>query len=166
MFRRAPWFLSGLLLWSGLIGVAREIDDPWIRGVFTGLSPRPVPAMETEAWQNASELAQLTSCAFVLVGSGESMQPLYAPGTILVMQQCAYDKLLPGQTALYRNQAGKVVAHVLVTRARDGWRATGLNNRIHDLEPVVAENFVGVVIAAFQPSRNRQSVQVASAGRP
>lgn len=166
MFRRAPWIFSGLLLWSGLVGSARETDDPWIRGVFTGRSPRPVAAPDTEAWQRAGALAEQLPGVFVLVGSGESMQPLYAPGTILVMQRCAYDKLLPGQTALYRNLVGKVVAHVLVTRARDGWRATGLNNLIHDMEPVVAENFVGVVIAAFQPSRSSRNVRVASAGRP
>ena len=163
MFRRAPWLLSGLLLLSGLVSPARETDDPWIRGVFTGRSPRPVAATVSEAWQQASELAELIPGAFVLVGSGASMQPLYAPGTILVLQQCAYEKLQPGQTALYRNQAGKIVAHVLITRARDGWRATGLNNRIHDMEPVLSGNLVGVVIAAFQPSRSSRSGPVVTA---
>lgn len=169
MFRRMQWMMaSGLLLWSGLVGSARESDDPWIRGVFTGRSPRPVAAPETEAWQRASTLADHTSRTFMLVGSGKSMQPLYAPGTILVLQQCAYDSLQPGQTALYRNHAGKVVAHVLVTKARDGWRATGLNNRIHDMEPVLAKNLVGIVIAAFQPSPGGGGggVQIAAAGRP
>jgi hypothetical protein len=165
MFRRAPWFFGGLLLVSGLIGSARESDDPWIRGVFTGRSPRPVPAAETEAWRRASALADHTFRAFVLIGAGESMQPLYAPGTILVLQQCAYDKLQPGQTALYRNKSGKVVAHVLITKAHDGWRATGLNNPNHDMEPVVTGNFVGVVIAAFQPVSETPALRVASAGQ-
>ena len=165
MFRRAEWLLCGCLILCGSAGSARETDDPWIRGVFTGRSPRPVVAKETEAWQKAGELAEQTPAAFVLVGSGESMQPLYAPDTILVMQQCAYEKLQPGQTALYRNKAGKVVAHVLVTKARDGWRATGLNNRMHDMEPVVVKNFVGVVIAAFLPLREAAAAPVALAGR-
>jgi hypothetical protein len=166
MFRRAPCILAGWLFLSGCVGVARETDEMWIRGVFTGKSPRPVAVPETVAWQRASTLADHTFRAFVLVGSGESMEPLYAPGTILVMQHCAYEKLQPGQTALYRNQAGKIVAHVLVARARDGWRATGLNNRSHDMEPVVAENFVGVVIAAFQPVGGDRSRLIASAGGP
>jgi len=51
------------------------------------------------------------------------MQPLYAPGTILVMQLCPYEKLERGQTALYRQQAQQGRrAHVLVAKARDGWR--------------------------------------------
>lgn len=150
MFRRAPWVLVGLVL-SGLVGAAHETDDPWVRGIFTGKSPRPVQLVETEAWRRASELAGLTPRAFVLVGGGESMEPLYAPGTILVMQQRPYEKLERGQTALYRNQAGRVVAHVLIAKAHDGWRVAGLNNRIHDMEPVLAQNLVGVVIAAFRP---------------
>ena len=154
-----------MLLFGG-IGNAHEADDVWIRGVFTGRSPRPVAARETEAWRRASTLADHNFRAFVLVGSGESMQPLYVPGTILVMQQCAFDKIQRGQTALYRNGAGKVVAHVLVTKARDGWRATGLNNCTHDMEPVVAGNFVGIVIAAFQPAPEGRPRQLASAGQP
>lgn len=166
MFRRAPWIFGGLLLLSGLAGVARETDDPWIRGVYTGRSPRPVTVKETEAWQQASTLADHTFRAFVLVGSGESMQPLYGPGTILVLQQCTFSQLRPGQTALYRSNTGKVVAHVLITRAHDGWRTAGLNNRVHDMEPVVAGNFVGVVIAAYRPIPDARRVQVASAGMP
>jgi signal peptidase I len=166
MFRRAPWIFSGLLLFSGLVGAAREADHTWIRGVFTGRSPRPVAATETEAWKQASEVAHKAAGAFVLVGTGKSMQPLYAPGTILVMQQSAYNKLQPGQTALYRNKAGKVVAHVLVTKARDGWRATGLNNPTHDMEPVRGDNLVGVVIAAFSPSGGGRQLRVASFASP
>lgn len=166
MFRRAPWFLGGLLVLSGLVGSASELNQPWIRGVFTGRSPRPVVARETDAWQQAGELVGKTRGAFVLVGSGRSMQPLYEPGTILVMQACAYKQLQPGQTALYRNKSGKVVAHVLIAKARDGWRTAGLNNRIHDMEPVVAANLVGIVIAAFQPIRGNHAMQIAAAGSP
>lgn len=165
MFRRAPWALVGLLALSALGGAARETDAPWIRGVFTGKSPRAVRLPETDAWQRAGTIAEKAPNAFVLVGSGQSMQPLYAPGTILVLQQFPYELLEPGQTVLYRNQARKVVAHVLVAKARDGWRAAGLNNRHHDMEPVQAANLVGVVIAAFQPLPGGARVQVAALRR-
>ena len=154
----------GFILSSGCIGVARESDKPWIRGVFTGKSPRAVRLPETDAWQRASAMAERAPNAFVLVGSGLSMQPLYAPGTILVLQQFPYELLEPGQTVLYRNQARKVVAHVLVAKVRDGWRVAGLNNRSHDMEPVLAENLVGVVIAAFQPLPTAR-VQLAALSR-
>lgn len=154
----------GFIFSSTCIGLARESDAPWIRGVFTGKSPRAVPLPETDAWQHASAMAERAPDAFVLVGSGRSMQPLYAPGTILVLQRFPYELLEPGQTVLYRNQARKVVAHVLVTKARDGWRVVGLSNRRHDMEPVRAENLVGVVIAAFQPLPAAR-MQLAALGR-
>jgi hypothetical protein len=167
VFRRVPlfagWLAIVLLSASSLHG--READDIWIRGVFTGKSPRAVALAETEAWQRASTLAELTPDAFVLVGGGASMLPLYTSGTILVLQQCAYEKLERGQTALYRNQAGKVVAHMLIAKARDGWRIAGLNNGSHDMEPVRADNLVGVVIAAFKPLPGSSGLRVASASR-
>ena len=162
MFRRVPLVLAGLLFCTGLAGVAGEIDDPWIRGVFTGKSPRAVPLAETDAWQRASTVAARAPDSFVLVGSGRSMHPLYAPGTILVLQQFPYELLERGQTVLYRNQARKIVANVLVAKVRDGWRAAGLNNHDHDMEPVSAANLVGVVIAAFQPLPGPARVRVAA----
>jgi hypothetical protein len=151
MFRRARWILVGLIALSGIGGIARETDDPWIRGVFTGKSPRALALAETEAWQRAGTCAEHAPNSFVLVGAGQSMQPLYAPGTILVLQRFPYELLERGQTVLYRNRDRKIVAHVLVARTHDGWRVAGLNNPRHDMEPVQASNLVGVVIAAFQP---------------
>lgn len=139
------------LLFFGPWVQAKEADEAWIRGIFTGKSPRVVALAETEAWQRASTMAEHAPNSFVLVGSGRSMQPLYAPGTILVLQQFPFELLERGMTVLYRNQASQVVAHVLVARARDGWRTAGLNNSRHDMEAVSAANLVGVVIGAFQP---------------
>ena len=164
MFRRVPCFLMGVLLCTGLMGGTRETDDPWIRGVFTGKSPRPVTLAETEAWQRASVVAERAPYAFVLVGSGQSMQPLYHPGTIMVLQRFPFELLERGQTVLYRNHEHKIVAHVLVAKTHDGWRVAGLNNSHQDMEPVLAENLVGVVIAAFQPVPEPVRTQVAALG--
>jgi hypothetical protein len=162
MFRRVSCLLVGLILSAGHAGAAQETDDAWIRGIFTGKSPRAVTLAEGDAWQRASTVAERTPDSFVLVGSGRSMQPLYAAGTILVLQQFPYELLERGQTVLYRNQARKIVAHVLVAKARDGWRVAGLNNGRHDMEPVSAANLVGVVIAAFQPLPGPARVRVAA----
>lgn len=151
--------------WLALAGAATAVAgdeaDAWIRGTYTGGSPRPIEVPATHAWHQASALAERTARAFVLVGSGESMRPLYAPGTILVLRQVAYHELQRGQTVLYRNQRQKIVAHVLVARTRDGWRARGLNNPQHDMEPILAENCIGVVIAAYQPTDPAPEIQLA-----
>ncbi|MDQ5978413.1 MAG: signal peptidase [Verrucomicrobiota bacterium] len=164
MFRFASFVGYGvLLLFAAVAARAEDTQRSWIRGIYTGSSPRPQPATESVAWQSASALAESTPGGFVLVGSGRSMQPLYEPDTILVLRQLPYSELRRGQTVLYRNRVGKVIAHVLVTKARDGWRTRGLNNPTHDMEPVQAENLVGVVLAAFKPITRGPSVTFAAA---
>lgn len=132
---------------------APKDDTAWIRGTYTGESPRPIATEASTAWRKATALADRTHGAFVLVGGGNSMRPLYEPGTILVLRQIPYARLQRGQTVLYRNQRQKIVAHVLVAHARDGWRARGLNNPQHDMEPIQEKNYVGVVFAAYQPTK-------------
>ena len=149
-----------MLMLSAATGLAGETGGTWIHGVYAGRSPRPLVVTETEAWQQASTLAESTPASFVLVGSGLSMHPLYVPGTILVLQKTPYAELKRGQTALYRTKQQKVVAHLLIARVRDGWRVQGLNNPTHDMEPISADNFVGIVIAAFQPVATEQPMQL------
>jgi hypothetical protein len=150
---RCVSLLVSLLAAASLGASERATADAWIRGIFTGNSPRPVEVTDANAWDQAQAAARASGDALVVLGSGRSMQPLYPSGTVLVLRPIAYEKLRPGQTAVYRNQATKAVAHVLVTRTRDGWRARGLNNRQHDMEPVRPGNLVGVVVAAYLPTR-------------
>jgi hypothetical protein len=165
--RWRAWHAIGMV--AGLLAVGAHAEstgapeaDPWIHGIFTGKSPRAVVTDEKDAWQRANRIAASTPDAFVLVGSGRSMQPLYTSGTILVLRKTPYASLECGQTALYRNKDHHVVAHVLVARARDGWRVAGLNNLSHDMEPLQEDNLVGVVIAAFRPLPARNFVHLAT----
>jgi phage repressor protein C with HTH and peptisase S24 domain len=149
-----------LLMITATTASGREVENTWIKGVYTGASPRPKILAEEKAWQQAVALVENTPGTFVLVGSGRSMQPLYPPDTILVLRQRPYQELQRGQTVLYRNQQNKVIAHVLVTRTRDGWRVRGLNNVSHDMEPVQPGNLVGVVVAAYKPTPMLQPLQI------
>lgn len=145
------WWTAVVAAFCTLASFA-QTDDAWIRGIYVGESPHPVPTNPVTAWQQATALAARTPGAFVLEGKGESMRPLYPPGTVLVLQVQGFGALHRGQTVLYRNSRQKVVAHVLTHRVRDGWRAQGLNNAVHDMEPIQAENVIGVVIAAYLPT--------------
>lgn len=166
MAQLARLSLLGALLAGFVSGAAAfdETSDPWIRGVFTGHSPRAVIATDAEAWREVGRIVSETPDTFALVGTGHSMRPLYPAGTILVLREVDYRDLRSGQTVVYRSQAQRAVAHVLVAKARDGWRVRGLNNRSHDGEPVVADNLVGVVIAAYLPAR-REEGSLATARR-
>ena len=104
MANGSSW-LKGLVLALGLatFGHADELADPWIRGVFTGkCALSNGRAGDRRAWKTRKPFSRPhVTKAFVLVGTGDSMQPLYAPGTILVLQHCAYEKLERGQTAAH-----------------------------------------------------------------
>ncbi len=145
----------GLVLLAGmLVTTLRSEPDAsqeWIRGIYAGKSPRVIALPALAAWQSARDFAGNASQTFVVVGTGKSMEPLYPPGTLLVLRPIAYGELQSGQTVVYRNQSQQAVAHVLVARTTDGWRIAGLNNRTHDMEPVLADNLLGVVIAAYRP---------------
>jgi len=160
MFRRRLIAWVGCLTISAVISPAAPTGNDWIHGIYTVGSPRPVARTEAEAWHQATTLVENTASAFVLVGTGRSMDPLYRPGTILVIKKPPFNELKRGQTALYRSKAQNVVAHLLVAKVRDGWRVQGLNNNTHDLEAVSPENFVGVVIAAFQPLNSGRQGQL------
>lgn len=152
--RLSVWLFLVGAAWSTRVSAAEETRAAWIRGVFTGNSPRPQLVAESEAWRRAEEIVSTTPGTFTLVGGGESMQPLYPPGTILVLREVDFAELRSGETALYRNRAQRAVAHVLVAKCRDGWRVRGLNNATHDPEPVVSENLIGIVFAAFTPANS------------
>jgi hypothetical protein len=147
---------------AALRSAAASDDENWIRGIYTGLTPRVVELSESEAWRRATDLAARHEGSFAVVGTGRSMLPLYQPGTILVLAPCDYVSLRRGQTAVYRNERQRLVAHVLIAKARDGWRVSGLNTRWHDMEPLVAEKLFGVVVAAFKPVKAHGTVQLAA----
>lgn len=144
--------VAAVFIWaSGVACAFDETADPWIRGVFTGRSPRAISCGESDAWREAIDLVSRTPGAFILQGTGQSMMPLYPPGTLLVIQETNFADLRSGQTVIYRNERQRAVGHVLVAKARDGWRARGLNNYTHDGEPVTESKVIGVVIAAYAP---------------
>ncbi len=146
-------FARNLLVLLALVSTlqAGQGSSDWIRGVYTKGSPAPKRIPSILTLSEAQSLAAQTEGCSVITGRGNSMAPLYPDGTVLVVAQQPYDALARGMTVVYRNRANRSVAHVLVARANDGWRVTGLNNRNHDGEGVDAANLVGVVIAAFQP---------------
>jgi signal peptidase I len=102
----------------------------------------------------AEALALVHEGDFTLTGVGESMHPVYVPGTVVVVHPTSYFMLRSGDAVVYRNHAGRDVAHVLVERARAGWVAKGLNNSEPDDEVVTAENLVGLIRCAFVPDRS------------
>ena len=77
------------------------------------------------------------------------MNPVYGENTMLVVHPIAFEKLTVGMTVVYVNRDGKRVAHQLVAKEANGWRARGLNNLQEDTELITRDNLVGVVYASL-----------------
>ncbi len=135
---------------SAALAAARETARPvkWIRGIYVAETPasRGVPASILLP-QAETRAAALKGAA--LRGYGRSMQPLYQPGTVLVVAPAPFEQLRRGQTVVYHNREGRQVAHVLIAKCKDGWRVAGLNNRVHDDEGVTPANLFGIVVEAY-----------------
>jgi len=123
----------------------------WVRGIYIAESPTPTPISPGLLFA-AAKIAAAAVDGQVLRGSGQSMQPLYSPGTVLVVAAAPFDSLQRGQTVLYRRPGCAPIAHVLIAKTGQGWRVAGLNNQRHDSTGVTADNLFGVVVAAFNPT--------------
>ncbi len=119
---------------------------------FAVFSPAPEIAESGDAWRQAEALAATMPESEVLVGSGDSMLPLYRDRTVLVVRRFAMSELRAGMTVIFTGDHGRLVAHMLVEKSPGGWIAQGLGNGERDRTRVRASNYLGTVIKAFAPS--------------
>ncbi len=129
---------------------------------LTKIAPVPTLVATGRELAAAEQHAVGDSACFALSGAGHSMAPIYASGTAIVVREKSYRLLRAGQVVVYRNGRGCFVAHILVEELAEGWIAMGLNNARPDGELVTAENFVGVVIAAYASSPTPAAAQRAA----
>lgn len=142
--------IVGLLAGAGLLmgGCSTASSDRNLL-MFAEAAPLPTivaPGTELAAAEQAAR--QQHGCV-ALRGAGSSMEPIYLEGTAVVVRAGGYERLQPGQAAVYRNRAGVTVAHMLVRSTDYGWVAAGLNNATEDYDLVTADNLVGVITQAF-----------------
>jgi hypothetical protein len=126
----------------------RHAVDP----VSAELSPPADLVAQRDAWRLAEAYASQHPGCEVMVGSGDSMLPLYPDRTVLVVQPVATSELRRGMTVVFIGDRGQPVAHVLVEKTSRGWRAIGLGNSEPDLTRVGYGNLIGLVVKAYQPT--------------
>jgi hypothetical protein len=107
-----------------------------------------------QAWKDAEAIASMGEGRAEVVGSGESMRPVYGDNTILVVSKISFDELQPGMTVAYVNQKNHQVVHQLLARDTRGWRVRGLNNEVEDEDRVTRDNLLGVIYASLAYGEN------------
>jgi hypothetical protein len=143
--------VGGALFFSGCsslgsVSVRRDLDT------IVAMAPAPVLVTKGSELRTAEAAASHLTGAQAFLGAGESMQPVYASGTAIVVTPCDFSELRPGMSVVYVNHDGRGVAHALVGKARDGWIAQGVNNPEQDTDLVTAGNLVGVITQAYASS--------------
>ncbi len=153
--RRRQVVLVGLILTLGAFfgggqrgGCSR--DDSRAQ-VYIALSPVAVVLPVDKVRSAAEYYARLRPNSAVLDGYGAGMMPLYAPGTLVVVERIPYDQLKEGMTAVFIDGHGQRAAHFLVRLQIDGWTTRGLNQGREDPNPMIAQNYLGVIVMAFSP---------------
>jgi hypothetical protein len=135
------WVMGGGLWLTGCVSVP-EVEP----------SLRPVPSSDVgrmQAWQDAEQVSARQAGRETVIGSGDSMRPIYGDRTVLVLAPIDYANLKAGMQIGYVNRHGRRVVHVLLAPDNDGWRVQGLNNESEDRERVTRYNLIGVVYASF-----------------
>jgi hypothetical protein len=150
----ATWGVFGAIALGalGCSGCATQAASRYSPESVAAMSPRAQDVGPFEAMRLATKYVADNPGTDFLVGSGDSMLPLYKDHTVVVMQRIAMSDLKAGMTAVYVGESGKPVAHVLVKRTSIGWLAMGVGNADCDVTPVTQSNLMGIVIKAYQPS--------------
>lgn len=144
-----------LLTGCGTLSASRNLD------AMVAEAPAPVLVQRGQEFRTAVSVASHLTGAQAFVGAGESMEPIYASGTAVVVTPCDYTELRPGMSVVYVNAEGRGVAHALVERTRDGWVVQGANNPAPDADLVTPRNLVGVVTQAFASADTPERLKIA-----
>lgn len=162
----AGWVKSnGLSAWHRILGsspacfslvaglAAIDIWPSGCRSSFVALSPVAVVVPADRVWSAAQYYASLRPNAIVVKGDGDGMQPLYASGTVLVVEADDYRTLREGMSVMFRDPRGIRLVHFLLRRKQDGWATLGLNQGDQeDSGTLNRDNYLGTVIMAFSPA--------------
>jgi hypothetical protein len=118
-------------------------------GAIMAMGPAPQIVAKGQEFPAAERAAAQLPGGQAFRGLGDSMQPLYASGTAIVVTPCDFANLRKGMQVLYVNHDGFGVAHVLVGDLPNGWIAQGVGNKDEDEDIVTPRNFVGVISQVY-----------------
>jgi signal peptidase I len=133
-------------------------------------TPAPQLVAEGQQLKQAEKTAAGMPGAIAYLGIGESMEPLYAPNTAVIVMPIKYDHIKKGMTVVYVKSNGRRVAHSVIGETRDGYLVQGVNNDDADAEVVNENNLIGVVVQAYASTdtafRTDLTQQLAAKGKP
>jgi hypothetical protein len=168
---RAARVTAAFILATLVCGARAEASIKSERQLIAIISRTPAPKLVNEGQQlkEAEKMAAQIKDATAFLGIGESMEPLYAPNTAVVVAPIDYDSIKKGMTVVYVKSNGRRVAHSVIGETRGGYLVQGVNNDEADAEVVNEKNLIGVIVQAYASIdtglRSELSRQFAAQGR-
>jgi signal peptidase I len=145
------------------VSAAAGIKSPRLLARIAQHTPAPVIVEKGNEMKLAEqEAAKVGGTA--LWGIGSSMEPLYAPGTAVVVKPMNYNDIKKGMTVVYRKSNGRYVAHSVIGEDARGYIVQGVNNQEPDEISVNEKNMVGVITAAYSANEASFHRMMADAG--
>ncbi len=115
-----------------------------------GSGARAEAGMGTDPLADACALVSTRPGLRVMHVKGESMEPFFGDGALVVVKAIPFARLQSGSLVVYRNRFGELIAHrVVAVVPGGGWRVKGQANSRADSTLVTAGNLIGVVYATF-----------------
>lgn len=142
-------FVVALCFWAGCAAPDYGGQTGTSISAKAGKAPPATDVGKMQAWRDAEQIVGNDETRMTVIGSGESMLPIYGENTVLVLTKIDFENLKPGMQVGYVNGGGRRVVHVLLAKDAQGWRVQGLNNDAVDRERVTRYNLIGVVYASF-----------------
>jgi hypothetical protein len=153
LFARRALRLTTAALIAGLVTVAASaqagIKSERLLAAILTQTPETTLVTAGEQMKRAEAVAAEIPGAMAFWGVGNSMEPLFASQTAVVVAPIKFKDLKKGMTVLYMNSRGRMVAHSLTGDLPGGWIAQGVGNDKEDDDLVTKSNLMGVVVDAF-----------------
>jgi hypothetical protein len=163
-FLRVVRVLGGSVSLAVLLGVVSAragIKSERVLAAIIRQTPASVLVSEGQQMKRAEQAAAAIPGAEAFWGVGDSMEPLYATHTAVVVAPVRFCDLQEGMTVVYLNREGRMVAHSLTGDVPDGWIAQGVNSDQEDDDLVTSRNLIGVIVQAYSQLRNEFRVTLA-----
>ena len=143
--------VCGLLL-AGLgapTSLSARIKSERVLKAIIAQTPAPQLVAEGQQLKTAERVAARIPGAVAYWGIGQSMEPLYATNTAIVVTPIAYEAVKKGMTVVYLKNNGRRVAHTIVGETRGGYLVQGIENDEPDAGVVNEKNLIGVIVSAY-----------------
>jgi len=141
-------------LWLGITLLLAACESDTVGPAQMAKFSPPMVETTADPWQRAELIAASVPNSRFVVGHGDAMLPLYAHGTVLVLQKLAWNHLQPGMTVVFGANPYSpfaVVCQILEERTPAGtWTARALSDTEASPVQVTQDNYIGTVVAAVR----------------